>query len=265
MAPVRPTRDVRAAKLTLERISKSFLHADSGRDLLVLDAIESEVARGEFLAIVGPSGCGKTTLLHIIAALVRPGSGRVLVDGHVVSEPGPDRVIVFQDAALLPWRSAVRNVSYGLECLGRPDRSALAEAASWLDRVGLHGYAQHYPHQLSEGMKQRVNLARALAVNPDILVMDEPFASLDDDAREAMQRVLLDLWSGSGKTVVFVTHQIAEALFLADRILVLSHRPARVLDTIAVELPRPREDSMRRLAWMGETHDRIRLLLSSSR
>jgi NitT/TauT family transport system ATP-binding protein len=252
---------VTAQKLRLEAVSKRFFDPGLGEEADVLQSIDFSVRSGEFVAVVGPSGCGKSTLLHIIAGLLKPTSGRVVVDDRVVTAPGPDRVIAFQNAALLPWRTALDNVVYGLECLKTPREPAMTRARACLDLVGLAGFAQHYPHELSEGMKQRVNLARALAVEPDILLMDEPFAALDDETREAMQWELLGIWHRSRQTVLFVTHQIAEALFLADRVVVLSHRPGRILEMIGVELPRPRDDSTRRSAWLIDAHDHIRRLL----
>jgi NitT/TauT family transport system ATP-binding protein len=242
-------------------LAKRFFHPGLGKESDVLQPMDFSVAKGEFIAIVGPSGCGKSTLLHLIAGLLQPTSGHVLVDDRVVKDPGPDRVIVFQNAALLPWRTAFRNVVYGLECLKRPGEEAAARARACLDLVGLDGFAHHYPHELSEGMKQRVNLARALAVDPDILLMDEPFASLDDETRDTMQRELLGIWTRSQKTVLFVTHQIGEALYLADRVMVLSHRPGRLLETVSVELPRPRDASAKRSVWLADAHDHIRRLL----
>jgi NitT/TauT family transport system ATP-binding protein len=248
-------------KLRLVNLSKRFFHPGLGQETDILCAIDLSVAEGEFVAIVGPSGCGKTTLLHLVASLLQPSSGQVLLDDQVIAAPGPDRVLVFQNAALLPWRTALKNAVYGLECLRRPHEEAMSRARACLELVGLGGFAQHYPHELSEGMKQRVNLARALAVEPAILLMDEPFASLDDETREAMQGELLRIWYGSRQTVLFVTHQIGEALYLADRVVVLSRRPGRVRATIAVELPRPRKESTRRSPWLSDAHDHIRRLL----
>jgi len=230
--------------------------------MAVLDEITLAAATGEFVALVGPSGCGKTTLLHILDGLLPPTRGRVLVEGRPVTSPGRERAIVFQDAALLPWRSTLGNVAYGLECLKVPRPEARAAARTWLDAVGLGGFEHHYPHELSGGMQQRANLARALAVDPAILLMDEPFVSLDAQTREAMQTELLELWTRTRKTVLFVTHLISEAIYLADRIVVLTTRPARVQQTIAVELPRPRAHSVRRTAWFRECEDHVRALLA---
>jgi NitT/TauT family transport system ATP-binding protein len=244
-------------------LGKEFEQPRLGRRITVLDDLTLAVGRGEFLALVGPSGCGKTTLLHVLDGLVPPTRGQVLIDGQRASALGRERAMVFQDAALLPWRTTVENIAYGLECLDvrRPD--ALAAARRWLTAVGLEGFGEHYPHELSGGMQQRVNLARALAVEPAILLMDEPFASLDAQTRETMQAEFLRIWARTAKTVVFVTHMISEALYLADRVVVLTGRPARVQETIAVELPRPRDHSVRRTAWFRDCEDHVRELLSA--
>jgi NitT/TauT family transport system ATP-binding protein len=250
-----------AAKLEAIGVTKGFYQARLDRQTPVLDGIDLAAATGEFVSLVGPSGCGKTTLLHILDGLVAPTRGQVLVDGAPVSGPGRDRAIVFQDAALLPWRTVLRNIGYGLECLKADRREAAAAARAWLDLVGLRGFELHYPHELSGGMQQRVNLARALAVDPQILLMDEPFAALDAQTREAMQGELLAVWEQARKTVVFVTHQISEAIYLADRVVVMSARPARVREVIAVDLPRPRDDAARRSSWFRDCEAHVRALL----
>ncbi|HZS32082.1 MAG TPA: ABC transporter ATP-binding protein [Methylomirabilota bacterium] len=243
----------------------AFHRRRAARPLPVLDGITLAVDAAEFVAVVGPSGCGKTTLLHVLDGLVAPAEGRVLMDGRPVSAPGPDRAIVFQDPALLPWRTTLGNIAYGLECLQVPRREARAVARTWLEAVGLGGFADTYPHELSGGMQQRVNLARALAVDPAILLMDEPFAALDAQTREAMQADLLRLWARARKTVVFVTHLISEALYLADRVVVLTERPARVQATLAIDLPRPRHDAVRLLPRFRECEAHVRALLAAGR
>lgn len=250
-----------APRLRTANLTKRFYQARLGRVTEVLDGIDLAVAAGEFVALLGPSGCGKTTLLHIVDGLVRPTRGQVFVDGTAVSGPGRDRAVVFQEPALLPWRTTGGNVAYGLECLGVARRERFARAQAAVELVGLEEFAHHYPHELSGGMQQRVNLARALAVDPAILLMDEPFAALDAQTREAMQMELLGIWERTRKTVLFVTHQIAEAIFLADRVVVLTPRPARIRATIAVELPRPRGPETRRMAWLRDCEDYTRELL----
>ena len=254
-------RETMDAALVLKGISKWFYQPRLNRSTPVLATIDLTVRAREFISIVGPSGCDKTTLLHIVAGLLQPSGGQVLLNGKPVAGPGRDRAVVFQNAALLPWRTLVRNISYGLECLKVEHREALSRAESWLDFVGLNGFGLHYPHELSGGMQQRANLARELAVDPEVLLMDEPFASLDAQTREVMQGELLSIWERTRKTVVFVTHQISEAIYLADRVVVLSSRPARVQQVIEVDLPRPRDDSFRESTWFRECEGLIRDLL----
>jgi ABC-type nitrate/sulfonate/bicarbonate transport system ATPase subunit len=248
-------------KLAIVGLSKAFYQERLGRWTPVLEEIDLAVAEREFVAIVGPSGCGKTTLLRIAAGLILPSHGEVLVDGRRVLGPGRDRAMVFQDPALLPWRTVLGNMAYGVECLRVPPKQALAVARPWLELVGLEGFDQHYPHEISGGMQQRVNLARALAVDPQILLMDEPFAALDAQTRESMQSELLTVWARAPKTVVFVTHDIGEALYLADRVVVLTARPARIREVVPVTLPRPRDHSVRRMTGFRDWEDHIRHLL----
>ena len=248
-------------KLAIVGLSKAFYQERLGRSTPVLDEIDLAIASREFVAIVGPSGCGKTTLLRIAAGLVPPSAGQVVVDGRRVLGPGRDRAMVFQDPALLPWRTVLGNMAYGVECLRISPTRARDVARPWLDLIGLQGFEHHYPHEISGGMQQRVNLARALAVDPEILLMDEPFAALDAQTREAMQSELLRVWTQAPKTVVFVTHDIGEALYLADRVVVLTARPARIREIVTVSLPRPRDHSLRRAACFGDWEDHIRRLL----
>jgi NitT/TauT family transport system ATP-binding protein len=203
------------------------------------------VGRGEFVSLVGPSGCGKSTFLNIVLGLLRPDAGEVRVDGRRVEGPAPDRAMVFQEFGLLPWRTAADNVELGLELRGVPAGDRRRRAAELIQLVGLSGFERHYPHELSGGMKQRVGLARALATNPEILLMDEPFAALDAQTRDLMQAELLQVWERSRKTVIFVTHSIEEAAYLSDRVVVLSARPGRQKAEIDVRLPRPRDYEMR--------------------
>jgi len=226
----------------LAAITKSFPLAQRGRtgELQVIDGIDLDVAENEFLTVIGPSGCGKTTLLKIIASLVEPDSGQVLVDGEVVSQPGPDRAMVFQSFGLFPWKTVLDNVRFPLVTRKMPSAQATDIAMTYLQKVGLERFVHSHPHQLSGGMQQRVGLARALATEPDILLMDEPFGAIDAQTRELMQEELMRLWQQTRKTVVFVTHDLDEAVLLADRVLLLSPGPGRVRRIVPVDLPRPR-------------------------
>ncbi|RLI74496.1 ABC transporter ATP-binding protein [Archaeoglobales archaeon] len=217
--------------LEITNISKSF------DGLRVLDNITFKVEKNSFTCIIGESGCGKTTLLRIVSGLERADAGKVLFNGRKVEVN--DVGFVFQDDRLLPWRTTLKNVAFGLEV--RNDKKALEKAREVLKIVGLEGFENYYPKQLSGGMRQRVGIARALAINPKILLMDEPFAALDAQTRNRMQAELLEIWNKERKTVLFVTHNIDEAVYLADKIIVLSKRPARVVEEIEVELERPRD------------------------
>ena len=235
-----------AVKLEARGICLEYYQARTESGLLALDDVTLEVRSGEFVSIVGPSGCGKTTFLTVVDGLLPPTAGRIFLDGREVRDPGPDRAMVFQDASLLPWRTVLGNVLYGLECQKVDRRSALDRARTFIDMVGLSGFEHHYPHELSGGMQQRVNLARALALDPQILLMDEPFASLDAQTRDVMQAELLAIWQRAGKTVLFVTHQINEAVYLSDRVIVFSARPGRVKRVIPIEIERPRKLRVKR-------------------
>jgi NitT/TauT family transport system ATP-binding protein len=211
-----------------------------------LDQINLEVNEGEFVTIVGPSGCGKTTFINLCDGLLKPTAGHITIDGKTVTGPGIDRGMVFQDSCLMPWRTVLKNVIFGLECQGLDNPEGIERAMGFIKLVGLQGFEEHYPHELSGGMQQRCNLARALTVDPKILIMDEPFAALDAQTREIMQAELLRIWKESGKTVLFITHQISEAIFLADRVIVFGSRPGRVKKMIPINLPRPRDLSIKR-------------------
>jgi NitT/TauT family transport system ATP-binding protein len=239
------------AKLAISGVQKSFA------DLLVLDRIGLEVAQGEFVSLVGPSGCGKTTFLRIIAGLEYADAGSIRIDGHEVREPGVDRGFVFQADSLLPWRSVEANASIGLEINGRDSADDRGRVGSLLRLVGLGGFERYKPRQLSGGMRQRVNLARALAVNPEVLLMDEPFAALDAQTREIMQTELLRIWSEGRKTVLFITHQIDESVYLSDRVVVFSRRPGRINEIIDIDLPRPRSLDIKRAPEFVAYVDRI--------
>lgn len=228
-----------SAKISLRHVGQEFtVRASKGNpgSLVVLADFNLDVRPGEFLTIVGPSGSGKTTLLDLLAGLARPTAGQVLVDGHEVTGPGQDRAVVFQQYALFPWRTAATNVSIGLEGSGLNRRQRAAKAGEYLDLVGLSGFAERYPHELSGGMKQRVAIARSLAYEPDILLMDEPFAALDAQTREQLQDELLRIWKETGKTIVFITHGIDEAVYLGQRVAVLSSRPGRLKAIVDIDL-----------------------------
>jgi NitT/TauT family transport system ATP-binding protein len=212
-----------------------------GDMLLAVDDVSLQVEDCEFVAIVGPSGCGKTTLLNAIDGLLPLTSGSLTLDGRVIAGPGRDRAMVFQQPSLLPWRTVLSNVAYGLEIQRLSKAEARRRAARFVELVGLKGFAESYPLELSGGMQQRVNLARALAMDPEILLLDEPFAALDAQTRETMQHELLRVWNETRKTAIFITHDIVEAVYLADRVFVLSARPGRLKETITVDLERPRD------------------------
>jgi NitT/TauT family transport system ATP-binding protein len=210
------------------------------------------------MAIVGPSGCGKTSLLNIVAGLLPYEEGSVRIDGNRVQGPGVDRAVVFQHASLLPWRTIAGNIRYGMEMQRRFDEATMCQRADYfLKLVGLSGFEKHYPSELSGGMQQRVNLARALAADPTVLLMDEPFAALDAQTREFMQSELLKIWSKARKTVLFITHQINEAVYLADRVAVMSARPGRVKDVFRIPFERPRSLHLKREPRFLEVEDQI--------
>lgn len=235
-----------AVKLEAQGIRVEYYQPRTETRLTALDDVNLHVMDGEFVSIVGPSGCGKTTFLSVVDGLTPATGGRILIDGKVVTRPGSDRAVVFQDASLLPWRTVLGNVLYGLECQGINSHQARERAQHFIEMVGLGGFENHYSHELSGGMQQRVNLARALAVDPQILLMDEPFASLDAQTREVMQEELLNIWRQAKKTVLFVTHQINEAIYLSDRVIVFTARPGTVKQTVAIDIERPRKLAVKR-------------------
>lgn len=245
-------------KLEASHVSKRYWLEREGNEVLALSDVSLSIEDGEFMAIVGPSGCGKTSLLNIIAGLLPYDEGSVAIDGRKVNGPGIDRAVVFQHSSLLPWRTIAGNVRYGMELQRRFDKAAMTERTDYFIKlVGLGGFEKHYPSELSGGMQQRVNLARALAADPAVLLMDEPFAALDAQTREFMQSELLKIWSAARKTVLFITHQINEAIYLADRVVVMSARPGRVKDVFKIPFGRPRTLSLKRDPRFLEIEDAI--------
>jgi NitT/TauT family transport system ATP-binding protein len=231
----------RPVKLSINDLVIGYLDKQSGHTMVAVDKVNLNIREGEFVTIVGLSGCGKSTFLNAIAGLVKQQQGDIRVNDKTVSGPGTDRAMVFQKASLLPWRRVGRNITYGLELSGMKPTAARERASHYVNLIRLNGFEDHYPHQLSGGMQQRVNLARALACDPEVLLLDEPFAALDAITRELMQGELLELCEKVGKTVLMVTHQIDEAVLLSDRVIVFSARPAHVLADISIPIPRPRQ------------------------
>jgi NitT/TauT family transport system ATP-binding protein len=247
---------VSRALVTLQGVSHRF--GPDGAGVLALDGIDLEVPDGQFVAVVGPSGCGKSTLLSLVAGLRRPSRGAVLCDGAPITAPMPRKIgMVFQEANLLPWLSAIDNVAFPLKLRGVPRTERRAAAVGMLKLTGLAGFEAKLPHQLSGGMKQRVAIARGLVQDPAVLLMDEPFASLDEQTRMLLGDELLRIWSETRKTVVFVTHSLNEAVYLADRVVVLSARPGRVVDDVGVDLPRPRSFALTSTERFGALKERI--------
>jgi NitT/TauT family transport system ATP-binding protein len=234
MAAYIQARDVNVTFRPLHRAPVRALHR-----------FDIDVEEGEFLSIVGPSGCGKSTFLNVLLGLLRPDSGDLTVDGRRISGPGTDRAMVFQEFGLLPWRTVQSNVELGLELKRLPVETRRGISRRLIEMVGLAGFEGHYPHELSGGMKQRVGLARALATDPEVLLMDEPFAALDAQTRDLMQVELLRIWQQTRKTVLFVTHQIEEAVYLSDRVMVMTKRPGNAKKVFDIGLPRPRDYEMR--------------------
>ena len=245
--------------LSARGVQMEYRDRQSGNRLLALENVDLDVADGAFVSLLGPSGCGKSTFLKIVNGLLRQTAGEIKL--HRVAK-GREDAMVFQDAALFPWYTVTDNVAYGLVCAGVARRTARERAQPYIDLVGLKGFGDKYPYQLSGGMQQRANLARALAVDSAILLMDEPFASLDAQTRELMQAELLRIWNAAKKTVLFVTHQIDEAVFLSDRVVVMARRPGRVIADISIEIPRPRTLAVKRTAQFVEYEDQIWTLIA---
>ena len=234
--------------LEVRQLSKVFFEQNDPRKpgLVALYNVSLCIRKNEFVSLLGPSGCGKTTLIRVVAGLLPADRGEVIVNDRPVTAPGPERCMVFQQFGLLPWRTVLSNVEFGLEIEGKPKEERRIVAEKYLDLVGLKGFEKYYPRQLSGGMRQRVNLARALAVHPEVLLMDEPFAALDAQTREIMQTELLRIWTQARSTVLFITHQIDEAVYLSDRVLVFGRRPGIVQEEITIDLERPRPTSVKR-------------------
>lgn len=228
------------SKLVIDNVSRVFPAVRGGTPTRALEPTNLSVADNDFVTILGPSGCGKSTLLRMVAGLDTPTTGRILLDGKAITGPGADRGMVFQSYTLFPWLTVSENISFGLRERGVSQRERTRIAGEWLEKVGLTSFANHFPKQLSGGMQQRTAIARALANDPKILLLDEPFGALDNQTRALMQELLLGIWERERKTVIFVTHDIEEAVFLASRTVVMSARPGRIKADIAVDLPHPR-------------------------
>ncbi|HVY99779.1 MAG TPA: ABC transporter ATP-binding protein [Dongiaceae bacterium] len=242
--------------IAVEAISQRFPTPNGV--VTALDNISFKIERGKFVGLIGPSGCGKSSLLMILAGLVRASEGRISVRGKEITGPDPERIgVVFQDASLLPWKTAIANVEFPLKLRGVTARERRERAEQLLELVGLKDFKDHHPHELSGGMRQRVSIARGLCQNPEILLMDEPFAALDEQTRMTMGDELLQIWERHRKTVVFVTHSLTEAVYLCDEVLVMSHRPGRILERLSIDLPRPRTYDMMATDTFGILRDQI--------
>lgn len=232
------------AKIIVNNVNRAYTikrnNANGADQFVAIKDFNLQVKEGEFLTIVGPSGCGKSTFLDMVAGLAHPSSGKILIDGKLIKGPALDRGIILQGYALLPWRTVRRNVEFGLEIKGisKSERNNISQ--KFINLVGLQGFEDRYPYELSGGMKQRVAIARALAYDPDVLLMDEPFAALDAQTREVLQDELLRIWEETHKTIIFVTHSIDEAIFLADRVAVMTANPGTIKEVVEIDLPRPR-------------------------
>lgn len=247
-------------KVEIRDLCKEFRNNRRG-SLLALDRVDMEVGSREFVSIVGSSGCGKTTLLEIIAGLQEKTGGEILIDGTLIEKSPANRAIVFQQYALFPWLTVQKNIEYGPRIRGIHRKERIRICRKYIDVVGLNGFEKYYPHELSGGMQQRVALARALANDPDILLLDEPFAALDAQTRESCQQELLELWQQTDITVIFVTHDIGEAIFLSDRVFVMSSHPGTISACVEVELGRPRHLSVRLDPSFRMKEAKIRMLL----
>jgi NitT/TauT family transport system ATP-binding protein len=255
-----------AVKIRFEQVRKEFIVRGEGggpvRRFTALEDITLDVKSGEFLTLVGPSGCGKSTLLDLLGGLAAPTSGRILLDGRPIIGPARDRGIVFQQYALFPWRTAAQNVEFGLDIAGLKSKERREIARHYLELVDLSGFADRYPHELSGGMKQRVAIARSLAYDPEVLLMDEPFAALDAQTRETLQGELLRIWRATGKTIVFITHGIDEAIVLGQRVAVMTSRPGRIKRVVDIpDVLHSEADDVRSLPEFGRVRHDVWALL----
>jgi NitT/TauT family transport system ATP-binding protein len=256
------------ALIKIENLTKIF--DSDGKSVSAISDLNLVIHEGEFVSLIGPSGCGKTTILRMIAGLEIPTEGTIYERGKIVEGPGPDRGMVFQEFALFPWRTVIKNIEFGLEIKGIPKEKRREIALHYIDIVNLEGFENALPNELSGGMKQRVGIARALANEPDVLLMDEPFGSLDAQTRNIMQKELLDIWQKTNKTVIFVTHSVDEALYLSDRIAVLTSRPATIKKIFPIPLPRPRDRAGKEFAKirhdiLSEVEEEVSKAIASER
>jgi NitT/TauT family transport system ATP-binding protein len=247
--------DTTTAKISVQGVRKTFQLKNE--EFVALEHVDLAIADNEFVTVVGPSGCGKSTLMNILAGLETPTSGHALVDGREVSSPGPERGVIFQQYALFPWLTVRKNVEFGLKVAGVPKPQRRERAEYFIRMVGLEQFADALPKMLSGGMKQRCAIARAYAVNPSILLMDEPFGALDALTRVKLQEQLLDTWNREKRTVMFITHDVDEAVFLSNRVIVMAARPGRIYDVIDVDLPYPRDEEVRLSPEFGELRNRV--------
>lgn len=248
--------------IEFQNVSKSFVrtsNGSSGRRLLALNPVSVDIKDGEFFCIIGPSGCGKSTLLNILAGLATPTTGQVTLDGKAVFEPGPDRVVVFQEAGLMPWMTVQSNIEYGLKLQGLSKSVRAERAQKYLKMVHLSKYAKSMPHELSGGMRQRVSIARALALEPKVLLMDEPFSALDAQTRDLLHDELQRIWQETEKTILFVTHNLREAVYLADRIMIMTAAPGCIKKLVTVPFSHPRSKSSTEVsAFTAQLHELIK-------
>lgn len=233
-------------KIKVENLNKKFEFKRDGTCIEVLEDISFSINSNEIFSIIGPSGCGKTTLLYIIAGFIKPDKGGVYYDDDLITSPSPRRTVIFQEYGLFPWMTVEENIEFGLKAKGIPRDERRATASKFVELVHLKGFEDKYPHELSGGMKQRVGIARALAIDPEVILMDEPFASLDSLTREIMQEEVLRIWETTQKTLILITHNIEEAVFLSDRVMIMTARPGRKKEIVPVDLPRPHRQEIKR-------------------